>query len=317
MAAVRLCFAIHAWQHRWWRIPWGEFMRKLILCFVLMTCGLLGTPGKGASRAPAAMPVIGLSHVPVAVKDLSAASKDFARLGFVLKPGHPHDDGIQNEHVKFTDGTEIELISASRAVDSTTASYVTFLAQGDGPAFLALYAPNLQKLAAWLDQAKLSYLHEDGWISFPEDSPYRNIFFAGLNYSPTDIPRYFEHPNGATRLLAVWFAAKDFTAQRKLFLRLGVTRGTDILRAGGETRIEIMHFRQGEIRLLPSRYEVTPGHSIVGMSLETSDLGKLEHVLRQAGLRVPDRVATRNGTSLTLPPALTHGVWLEFLQEKR
>ena len=63
------------------------------------------------SAAPAANPLIeGLDHVPVAVADLDRAAADFARLGFVIKPGRPHSDGIQNKHIKFPNGGEIELI---------------------------------------------------------------------------------------------------------------------------------------------------------------------------------------------------------------
>ena len=56
--------------------------------------------------------VTGLDHLPIAVRDLARAANDYRALGFALKPGRPHDNGIQNQHVKFTDGTELELIAA-------------------------------------------------------------------------------------------------------------------------------------------------------------------------------------------------------------
>jgi len=69
-----------------------------------------------AAAGPAAPePVVrGLDHVPLAVKDLEQAKADFEALGFALKPGRPHDNGLRNAHVKFPDGTEIELITADR-----------------------------------------------------------------------------------------------------------------------------------------------------------------------------------------------------------
>ncbi|BDU20004.1 VOC family protein [Dyella sp. GSA-30] len=290
-------------------------MRRLLLCSVFAVSYLFGTQNTGAepNETP---PAAGLSHVPVAVKNLSEASADFARLGFVLKPGHLHDDGIQNNHVKFPDGTEIELISASRTVDSITASYVTFLARGDGPAFLALYAPDLQRVAAWLDKAQLQYTREDGLISLAENGPHPDIFFAGLNHSPTDLPRYFQHPNGATRLLAVWMVGKDFVAERSLFRGLGATSATSVTRMPKKTSVETMRFKQGEIRLLPMSYQVVPGHRIVGVTVQTSDLGKVRRSLRAAGLGIPPEITSSDGKSLFVPPTLARGMWIEFRETK-
>ena len=94
--------------------------------------------------------VQGLDHVAIAVHDLESAAARYERLGFTLKPGTPHDNGLRNRHVKFADGTELELITASEARDALTAEYREHLAEGEGPAFLALFAPDLDALAAAL-----------------------------------------------------------------------------------------------------------------------------------------------------------------------
>ena len=75
--------------------------------------------------------VLGLDHIAIAVADLDAAAEQYRKLGFTLKPGRAHENGIRNQHVKFADGTEIELISAPEARDALTAEYLTHLAQGD------------------------------------------------------------------------------------------------------------------------------------------------------------------------------------------
>src|SRR3982751_4408188 len=91
------------------------------------------------SQSPAVVPaVVGLDHVPIAVADLEAAAATYRRLGFTLKPGLAHENGIRNEHAKFADGAELELITAPSAVDSLTTTYRRHLVNGDGPAFLAM-----------------------------------------------------------------------------------------------------------------------------------------------------------------------------------
>jgi len=60
-----------------------------------------------------------LDHIPVVVTDLERGQANFRAMGFAIKPGRFYADGIQNAHVKFPDGTEIERITASKATDKT------------------------------------------------------------------------------------------------------------------------------------------------------------------------------------------------------
>jgi catechol 2,3-dioxygenase-like lactoylglutathione lyase family enzyme len=64
--------------------------------------------------------VVGLDHIPIAVADLERAAERYRRLGFTLKPGRAHKNGIRNQHAKFADGTELELITAPEGRDSLT-----------------------------------------------------------------------------------------------------------------------------------------------------------------------------------------------------
>src|SRR4030095_13804928 len=84
--------------------------------------------------------VRGLDHIPLAVRDLEQSQADFEALGFVLKPGRPHANGLRNAHAKFPDGTEIELITAVSASDALSSDYVDWLKQGAAPAFRGFFA---------------------------------------------------------------------------------------------------------------------------------------------------------------------------------
>ncbi len=76
-------------------------------------------PGEGVGETT----VLGLDHIPVEVIDLDAAAERYRQLGFALKPDRPHDNAIRNQHVKFKDGSEIELITIREIRDSPTAEY--------------------------------------------------------------------------------------------------------------------------------------------------------------------------------------------------
>ena len=78
--------------------------------------------------------LVGLDHVVVAVNDLDEAAALYRQIGFTLKLGRYHENGIRNQHAKFPDGTEIELLTVAEARDALTAEYLDHLGRGDGPA---------------------------------------------------------------------------------------------------------------------------------------------------------------------------------------
>ena len=172
--------------------PSGCLMRSLSAVLLLPLMVVLLT---GASRQPRPL-VTGLDHIIILVNDLEAAASRYRALGFALKPGRPHDNGIRNQHVKFEDGTELELLTAPEAKDALTAQYRRYLAQGDGPAHVVLYPPDAGALAARIVGGMFG-AQRDGLITFPIGHRLRPIFFGGRNKSPTDRPEHFAHGNSA------------------------------------------------------------------------------------------------------------------------
>ena len=92
--------------------------------------------------------VLGVDHTPIVVADLEKAQADFRAMGFAIKAGRFHADGIRNAHVKFQDGTELELITAPRPTDSLTMEYYAKEQRGDGPVYFGLWASNYSSMVA-------------------------------------------------------------------------------------------------------------------------------------------------------------------------
>jgi hypothetical protein len=87
---------------------------------------------------------LAVDHIVIAVSDLEESAADFRSLGFTIKPGRLHPNGLFNAHVKFADGTSLEIMSlAGEPTDPVAAAYADFLQSGDGGAFVAIEAdPN-------------------------------------------------------------------------------------------------------------------------------------------------------------------------------
>ena len=250
-------------------------MRLLSAVLLCLLSAILLT---GASR-PAPSLVAGLDHIIILVNDLEAAASRYRAMGFALKPGRPHDNGIRNQHVKFEDGTELELLAAPEAKDALTAQYRRYLAQGDGPAHLVLYAPDADALAARIVGGVFG-AQRDGLITFPIGHRLRPIFFGGRNKSPTDRPEHFAHRNSAYCLTRAWLAADDVAAELKLFQAVGGSVSEELVQVPESARVRTVTFGADRIVLLPGSRERLSGRPVVGASVVVKRLSDVRHALQ-------------------------------------
>jgi catechol 2,3-dioxygenase-like lactoylglutathione lyase family enzyme len=243
-------------------------------------------PPTGAARGHAGRS-LALDHVVLAVSDLEATAARYRALGFALKPGRPHANGIRNEHVKFTDGTELELLTAPAVRDALTSRYRQHLADGDGPAFLSLWPrPSAPPRSAAPDY----------------------IFFGQGNRSPTDRPEHFAHANTAVQLSGVWLAGANFDRERALLARYGVAPRAgrlDALDASAETAALA---GGGTLYFVAVRHRVHPSRPVAGVTFAVRNLDATRRVLKAAGVAV----SAPSPSSLLLSPLVAGGLWIEF-----
>ena len=265
------------------------------------------------SAAPAANPLIeGLDHVPVAVADLDRAAADFSRLGFVIKPGRPHEDGIQNRHIKFPNGGEIELITARSSHDALSSEYVEWLRTGDGPAFWGLYSPDPESLTALLDKLQLAPHREGGLVTWSGTQSHR-LFFGNRQRSPTDGPAYWAHPNTAYKLRAVWLSAAG--DERGLLTALGGNLAEESGCAPFDSHAKgVILPGDGDEVFVTSRVRQTPPRSIIGVTLLVKDIGAARRVLEHGDIPYVSAGSCAGSQSLWIQPSHAHNLWLELRQ---
>lgn len=247
----------------------------------------------------------------VAVRNLPEAAARYKALGFALKPGQPHANGIANQHVKFPDGSELELITAPAAVDEMTTNYLEHLRGGDGPAYGGFFVGDRPRLAARLVELQAGARVSGALTTFPVGSSYRHMFFGGRSKSPTDRPEHFAHPNGASALSAVWIATNG-PDTRRLLSQLGVPFEKVRVDLPEPIDVERGRLPEGEVLILPGSRQVVPGRRIVGVTFSTTSLASVTKVL--ATVPALRSAAVTKANSVFLPPAVTHGVWIEFRQ---
>ncbi len=250
------------------------------------------------------------------MRDLSAATETYRRLGFSLKPGRLHQNGITNAHVKFPDGSGVELITAPAAVDDLTRKYRKHLDAGEGPAFFSLHVRKPGALAAALTRAGIQ--HEEAGVTRLANPALAWMFFVEDNRSPTDRPEHFAHPNGAVALARVWVAPGDPLAMRRLLEALGGVTTTAVVSAPTRVEATVVRVTNGEVVILPASHQLMPDRPIVGVTFHVRSLDETARFFAKAGIRTdasPDAspevstVARR----VLIAPSEAHGMYLEFL----
>lgn len=247
---------------RWW------------LCLLLAWVAAAAGDVAGAAAAPGPS-VVGIDHIPVVVGDLDQATSTYRRLGFSVKPGRPHANGLRNNHVKFKDGSGIELISPpAQPADELTADYSRRLQEGEGPAFLSFHARDWQALTSALDRSRIGFAENDGLLTLL-DPRLDFIFFVRDNRSPTDRPEHLVHANTAVAMAEVWLALDKPGAEslRGLMLALGAAPSRETVRVPGKAGAEVFTVNNGRVVVVRGARQAVPRRPILGVQFLVQDPG--------------------------------------------
>jgi catechol 2,3-dioxygenase-like lactoylglutathione lyase family enzyme len=277
--------------------------------FCLRMSAILLLPFVSGARAQTPL-LSGLDHIPVVVADIDRAQADFRAMGFAIKPGRFHANGIRNAHVKFLDGTEIELITATNATDELTSEYLAKLKTGEGPVYFGLYAPDRDTVGMRLKDLRVPAQEDNGMFTFPSTSPLHSLFLGQRNKTPTDKPEYFAHPNSATRLSALW--VRDSRQLRDvledMWVPLTPMTPCGVLGIASGVRASLP---EGDVFLIPSDTA-----NVVAARVEVRKLSEVEAVLKASGVQTK-KDSSCGTEAVWVAPANGHGIWIEFAERDR
>ncbi len=148
----------------------------------------------------------GIDHIVIAVRDLAAASDDYARLGFTVTPGGEHTGGAtHNALISFGDGSYFELIAFREPDRPQEHKWWATFAKGEGTVDFALLAADVAAEAARLSGAGIDIDGpQDGGRLRPDGEriAWRNLGLAAagspLPFVIEDVtPREMRVPPGA------------------------------------------------------------------------------------------------------------------------
>ncbi len=182
-------------------------MRTAALASMLVLLLAARIGAQTSCRASASAP--SLDHAILMVRDLDSAATGFTRLGFRIKPGRPHANGLLNRHVKFRDGSGIELMTVSgRPGDAMARNYASLLEGGERGVYVALRVPELSRAeraaAALRLETRRSSSGPWSFLSFPPSSPAAAVFFTSGGAPVRDADSVVAHAPPVAGLAEVW-----------------------------------------------------------------------------------------------------------------
>jgi hypothetical protein len=170
---------------------------------------------------------IQIDHVITVVANLDSAISAYTNLGFTVKQGRLHDNGLINAHIKFKNTTSFELMSIDgEPTDEVAQEYTKLLESGEGGVYLAITGINTKAMEEKLDLLEISYNTTPGkrwnYITFHRHSGLAHIFFIDYHIKDDELQKNLTHENSLENISQVWIEGGD--SVKYLFDGLGLKR---------------------------------------------------------------------------------------------
>lgn len=181
----------HAWRGML-RHSGDLAIRKVCRVLLILVAFSLGAAGQE----------LRIDHVIILHPDLEAAVSDYKAMGYTIKPGRLHDNGLLNAHIKFDNGSSLELMALADApTDRMARQYAQLLDDGVHGAYLALTGPDQAHIETALKRLSIDYEILRGaiwtYITFDQESEFAHIFFICYDRPPAVEPAHqTTHTNG-------------------------------------------------------------------------------------------------------------------------
>jgi len=187
--------------------------------------------------------LLGIDHIVIVLRDLDAAIRSYAGLGFTVVPGGRHPVGTHNALISFADGSYIELIAFYEA--NPEHRWWAPLQQGGGLVDVCMQTDDLnadtaafRRAGVMIDDPKpLTRTRPDGYqlrwvLSIPREGHRGVAPFLIQDETPREerVPRETNHRNQVTGIDSLTIAVADVATVRNWYAQTLRQPGQEIRR---------------------------------------------------------------------------------------
>ncbi|MEQ9378170.1 MAG: VOC family protein [Imperialibacter sp.] len=157
---------------------------------------------------------IQIDHVVTVVADLDQATSRYTQLGFAVRQGRLHANGLINAHVKFVNKTSLELMSVrGEPTDDLARDYQRLLQEGEGGVYLAVSGVRTEEMEQMLSGLNIAFETSKGrswdYITFPQEPELVHFFFIAYHGTMSDPGETTAHKNESDRMAATYVEGSE------------------------------------------------------------------------------------------------------------
>jgi len=161
---------------------------------------------------------IKVDHVIYVTKDLDSTLNKIQNLGFTIKKGSQHKNGILNAHIKFENDSSLEFITINGTPnDAQSKEYQKLISQKEGGVYVAFTGIKLNTLSTKLKKLEIQHSIETGknwsYLTFPKNSKLAAIFFIEYHTNFKSAPTLYQHKNGVKKINTIYLEGDESTIE--------------------------------------------------------------------------------------------------------
>ena len=253
-----------------------------------------------------------LDHVVLAAKDLPGLEETFEKLGFHIKKGHRHANGIVNSFIKFKSGKAIELLTVENPGDETTGIYNEFLGKNEGGVFYALKTDSIEVLEKNLNilgyKTELENNKSFSTLIFEKSNLTDNFFFIEYRNNIEDPVGLTEHINLSFNLISVWVYCDTPAVMENWLSKFGIDPAGSIFNPVLNIKGKSFIINRSNIRIFEG------GNGIFGLTIECMDIFKTQSYFEKIFGRQIKVYSDEEGKSIYIKPDERLRIWIQFVQ---
>ncbi len=248
-------------------------------------------------------------HIIIGSNNLDDSKNIFEeKLGFTIKDGQKHKNGISNFFIEFSDESEIEIISVKNPSDHLASQYEKFLEDDKYGFQFVLRTNELLDLKEHLTTLKF------GYSNYSKNNIYATlsknmidlelpIFF--IQYNSENKNTHINHLNKSLGIKSVWFSTRNIKKTARELVDFGFDAVGNYELPAFKGKVVQFKNNNFEIILIESeKYELT------GMTIWVEDVEALNERIRKNNIEIIKQFKEK----IFINPAQTKSIWIEFAE---
>lgn len=252
-------------------------------------------------------------HIIIGTKNLAELTDLFKlELGFTIKKGKSHKNGIKNNFIEFLNDSEIELIEVTQPLDKLSQEYKTLINNQTRGLLFSIRVNEIKKLRDNFNQLQSAFSNFESNPTYStlsaqkinSESPFFFIEYRGENSNSL-----ISHKNNSKGISAVWYSSSDIktTARELIDFGFSLIDNYSIPSFKGK----VLKFKNDNFAIILIESNKA---EIKGLTILTKDLKSVKNILHHSfGNNFIEQISGR-GKSIFVSENLTKSIWLEFLE---